>query len=204
MLGARPKRGSLMRTAAPSLALLLFALPAAAAPVPKLKAPPDFYPSAVGTKWVYGHDDGTSEHTREVTASDTKDGVTTFTVTWTEGGTTQLWELKKEAGAVYRTKQDRWAFDPAHKLLEAKMAAGDEWTSEYSYGGGKYKYTRTVGKAEVVKTPAGEFTAMPIISRNQQIDGDETTLWYADGVGLVALQHKNSQRIVLREFTRGK
>ena len=195
-----------MRTVAPSLALLLFALPAAAAPVPKLKAPPDYYPSAVGTKWVYGYEDGTNEHSREVTASGTKDGVTEFTVTWKEDGETQVWEFKKDATGVYRTRQDGRDFSPPHKLFEHRMAAGDEWTSEYTFGNGltKYQHTRTAGKAEAVKTPAGEFTAVPIVSRNQQINGDETTLWYADGVGLVALQHKNSPRVVLREFTRGK
>ncbi len=195
-----------MRTVAPSLALLLLALPAAAAPVPKLKAAPDYYPSAVGTRWVYGHEDGTNEHSREVTASASKDGVTEFTITWKEDGTTQLWDLTKDGTGVYRTRQDGREFSPPHKLFEHRMAAGDEWTSEYTFGNGlaKYQYTRTVGKAEVVKTPAGEYTAVPVVSRNQQVDGDETTLWYADGVGLVALQHKNSPRIVLREFTRGK
>jgi hypothetical protein len=192
-----------MRIVVTSLALLM-AIPAIAAPVPKLKAQPDYYPSVVGTKWVYGHEDGTNEHTREVTASSTKDGVTEFTVTWKEGGSTQVWELKKDATGVFRTKQDRWAFEPAHKLLQPKMAEGDEWTSEYTFGGGtKYSYTRTVGKAEAVKTPAGEYTAVPIVSRDLQGNSDETTLWYSDGVGLVALQHKGSPKIVLREFTPG-
>jgi hypothetical protein len=195
-----------MRAVAPSLVLLLAAHFAPAAPVPKaIKAVPDFYPSAVGTRWVYANEDGTGEHTREVTASSTKDGVTEFTVTWKEGASTQVWGLKKDATGVFRTTQDDVAFDPPHKLLQPGMAAGDEWASEYTFGGAaKYKYTRTVGKAEVVKTPAGEFTAVPIVSRNQRAKGDETTLWYADGVGLVALQHTGSPKVVLREWTKGK
>jgi hypothetical protein len=194
-----------MRIVVTSLALLVLVIPAGTAPVPKLKAQPDYYPSTVGTKWRYSQEDGTEEHTREVTASSTKDGVTEFTVTWKEDGSTQLWELTKDATGVFRTKQDQWAFDPPHQLLQPKMGEGDEWASEYTFGGrqNKYKYTRTVGKSEVVKTLAGEFTALPIVSRNLQADGDETTLWYADGVGLVALQHKGSPKIVLREFTPG-
>lgn len=195
-----------MRTVAPSLALLLLALPAAAAPVPKLKAPPDYYPTEVGTKWVYAQEDGTNEHTREVTASDTKDGVTTFTVTWKQGGTTQLWELKKDATGVYRTKEDGVEFVPPHKLFEHRMAAGDEWTSEYSYGGERntFKFSRTAGKAEAVKTPAGTYTAVPIVSRSLENAQNESTLWYANGVGLVKLEHKRGATVVLREFTRGK
>jgi hypothetical protein len=193
-----------MRTVAPSL-LILLSLPAFAAPVPKaLKAAADYYPTAVGTRWVYANEDGTNEHTREVTAAATKDGVTEFTVTWKEGDSTQLWELRKDGTGVFRTRQDGLAFDPPHKLLSPQMAAGEEWASEYTFGGARgYKYTRTVGKPEVVKTPAGVFTAVPVVSRNLRANADETTLWYADGVGMVALQHKGTPRVVLREFTPG-
>ena len=194
-----------MRTIAPSIVLLACSVPLFAAPVPKAIKAPDYYPSTVGTKWVYGEEDGTNQHTREITASNTKDGVTEFTVTWKEGDTTQLWEMKKDSTGVHRVKQDGLDFTPPHKLFEPKMSAGDEWTSEYTFGGVRgYKYSRTVGKAEAVKTPAGEYTAVPIVSRNLNLDGDETTLWYADGVGLVKLQHKGSAAVVLREFTAGK
>ncbi len=194
-----------MRTVALSLLLLGSSVPLSAAPVPKKVKAPDYYPATVGTKWVYAHEDGTNEHTREVTASATKDGVTEFTITWKEGDSTQLWEMKKDATGVHRIKQDGLAFDPPHKLFEPKMAAGDEWTSEYTFGGVRgYKYSRTVGKPEAVKAPAGEYTALPIVSRNLRTDGDETTLWYADGVGLVKLEHKGGTPVVLREFTAGK
>lgn len=188
---------------------LLFALlltPAlSAAPVPKaVKGTQDFYPSSVGTKWVYAYEDGTNEHTREVTASQEKDGVTTFTVTWKQAGQTQLWDLKKDATGVYRLKQDGLAFDPPHKLIQPKMADGEEWESEYTSGGRvTYKFVRTVGKPEQVKTPAGEFTALPINSKDLSGNTLETTLWYADGVGLVKLQAKNGTPSVLREYTPG-
>lgn len=195
-----------MRTVAPSLVLLACTCPLFAAPVPKAIKAPDYYPSVVGTKWVYAHEDGTNEHTREVTASKTKDGVTEFAVTWKEGESTQVWEMRKDATGVYRTKQDGSEFTPPHKLFEHKMAAGDEYTSEYTYGISvrPYKYSRTVGKAEVVKTPAGEYTALPVVSRNLNVNGDETTLWYADGVGLVKLEHKGDKPVLLREFSQGK
>lgn len=184
---------------------LFFLQPAPAAPVPKaVKGTQDFYPSTLGTRWVYAQEDGTREHTREVTTSQEKDGETHFTVTWKDGGQTQIWDLKKDATGVYRLKQDGVEFDPPHKLLAAKTAAGDEWTSEYSWGGRvKYKYVRTVGRPEVVKTPAGEFTAFPITSREENGRGLETTLWYADGVGLVKLQPKDGTPVVLKEYAVG-
>lgn len=193
-----------MRRVAPLFALLL--TPALmAAPVPKaVKGTQDLYPSTVGTKWVYAQEDGTREHTREVTASKEKDGVTEFTVTWKEAGQTQIWELKKDATGVYRLKQDSLAFDPPHKLIQPKMTEGEEWVSEYTFGGRTaYKYVRSVGKAEVVKTPAGEFTAIPISSTDKNGNALDTTLWYADGVGLVKLQAKGGTPIVLKEYTIG-
>jgi hypothetical protein len=193
-----------MRRAALLLPLLLS--PAvSAAPVPKaVKGTQDLYPSALGTKWVYAHEDGSNEHTREVTVSQEKDGVTTFTVTWKQGGQTQIWDLKKDATGVYRLKQDGIAFDPPHKLIQPKMTDGEEWESEYTFGGRTaYKFVRSVGKAEVVKTPAGEFTAVPINSKDLNGNTLETTLWYADGVGLVKLQAKGGVASVLKEFTPG-
>lgn len=189
-----------------ALLLTLLIAPALhAAPVPKaVKGTLDLYPSALGTKWVYAHEDGTNEHTREVTASQEKDGVTTFTVTWKQAGQTQIWDLKKDANGVYRLKQDSLAFDPPHKLLQPKMTEGEEWESEYTTGGRlTYKFVRSVGKAEQVKTPAGEFTAIPITSKDLNGNTLETTLWYADGVGLVKLQAKGGVASVLKEFTPG-
>lgn len=195
-----------MRRVAP-LALLLLLPAGTAAPVPKaLKHTQDFYPNALGTRWVYSNEDGTNEHSREVTVSQTKDGVTEYTVTWKDEARTQVWELKKDATGVYRTKQDGLAFDPPHKLLPARVAEGDEWTSEYTFGGRvEYKYKRSIGKPEVVKVPAGEYTAYPIVSRSLAGLGDlETTLWYADGVGLVKIQATGGIPIVLREYSIGK
>ncbi|MCU0703549.1 MAG: hypothetical protein MUF18_06175 [Fimbriiglobus sp.] len=193
-----------MRTIALSVALLTVVVVASAAPVPKaIKATADYYPSVVGTKWVYAYEDGTNEHSREVTAATTTDGVTEFTVLWQQGRSQQVWELKKDATGVYRTKQDGEAYTPPHKLLAPKMSAGDEWVSEYTHSGDTYKYSRSVGKAELVKTPAGEFTAIPIVSRDLSNDENESTLWYATGVGMVAIQHKAGQRIVLKEFILG-
>lgn len=195
-----------MRITVSSLALLLGSV-VVAAPVPKaLQRANDFYPSTVGTKWVYTYEDGSNEHTREVTASKTDEkGTTDFTITWKQGAATQIWELKKDATGTYRTKQDTLTFDPPHKLLPEKVADGVEWESEYSLGGGRaaYKYSRAIGKPEVVKVPAGEFTAYPIVSRNLNVNGDKTTLWYVDGVGLIKIQHESDTPIVLREFTRG-
>jgi hypothetical protein len=189
-----------------ALLLPLLFLPAApAAPVPKaVKGTQDLYPSVLGTKWVYAHEDGTNEHTREVTGSQEKDGVTHFTVTWKQGPSTQIWDLKKDATGVYRLKQDTLAFDPPHKLIQPKMTEGEEWESEYTAGGRvTYKFVRSVGKPEQVKTPAGEFTALPINSKDLSGNTLETTLWYADGVGLVKLQAKGGTASVLKEFTPG-
>ena len=192
-----------MRTA---FVLLLAPLIAVAAPVPKLKAKADFYPSAVGTKWVYANEDGTNEHSREVTASTEKDGVTTFTITWKQGAQTQTWEMTKDADGVSRVSQNGSVFDPPHPIVKQKMAEGDEWESEYTLGRGatKYHQKRTVGKEEKVKVLAGEYSAIPLASVDLNGNTIDTTLWYADGVGLVKIVPKDGVPIVLKEFVPAK
>jgi hypothetical protein len=187
-------------------ALLLVPLLALAAPVPKPKPKADFYPSAVGTKWVYAYDDGTNEHTREVTDATEKDGVTTFTITWKQGAQTQTWVMKKDADGVSRVSQNGSEFDPPHQILKAKLADGDEWASEYTLGKGttKYSHKRTVGKAESVKVPAGDYDAFPVSSVEAGGNTTDTTLWYADGVGLVKIVAKDGTPIVLKEFVPAK
>ncbi len=190
-----------------AFALLLAPLFALAAPVPKAKPKADYYPSAVGTKWVYTYDDDTNEHTREVTDATEKDGVTTFTITWKQGAQTQLWVMRKDDDGVSRVSQNGSEFDPPHQILKQKLADGDEWTSEYTLGKGgttKYTHKRTVGKAESVKVPAGEYDAFPVSSVEASGNTSDTTLWYADGVGLIKIVAKDGTPIVLKEFVAGK
>jgi hypothetical protein len=185
-------------------ALLVFLGSAVAAPVPKeLKKKQTYFPTAVGTKWVYEAEDGSDNQTREVTAATEKDGVRTLTILWKANGTTQTWELKEDATGLYRSKMGANAIDPPHHLLKSKLTEGDEWEGEYTQSGGTVKYRRTVGRPEKVTVPAGEYTAVPVTQVDPDDPDDEATVWYAEGVGMVKLLQRGSRAMLLKSVTIG-
>lgn len=176
-----------------------------AAPVPKeLSKRKVYFPTAVGTKWVYATEDGTESQTREVTAVTVKDGVRLVTILWTASGQRQEWELREDGTGIYRSKMGAAAVDPPHLLLKPKVVPGDEWDGEYVQSGRTERYHRVVGKPETVKTPAGEYEAIPVVQTNPDDENDEATVWYAEGVGMVKLHQKYSTPLVLKQVTIGK
>jgi hypothetical protein len=64
--------------------------------------------------------------------------------------------------------------------------------------------TFTVGKAEKIKVPAGEFTAFPVGRVYNPPRGADVVYWYADGVGLVKQTRNGKPEQELKSFTAGK
>jgi hypothetical protein len=112
---------------------------------------------------------------------------------------TQEFRVTDEGVAVVRVNNREYP-NPRF-IVKAGMKAGDSW--EWDAGG--YKEVRTVGKAEKVTVPAGQFEAVPLtyktVQNGQEFSG--TTVWYADGVGLVRIDHDGQPSQVLKAFTRG-
>lgn len=188
----------------PFVLLLAFGT-ALAAPVPKeLKKKKNYFPTAVGTKWEYVGEDGSDRQTREVTEAVDKDGVRVITILWSTGGTKQTWELREDATGLYRSKMGSMDIDPPQRLMNGKLAEGDEWEGEYAQGQVRERYKRVVGKAEKITTPAGEFEAIPVEQTNPDDPDDGATIWYAEGVGMVKLHQKGSSPLVLKAVTVGK
>jgi len=185
-----------------SIALITSAI---AAPVPKdLKKRKVYFPTTAGTMWEYAGEDGADRQTREVRSATEKDGVRTVTILWTADGTKQTWELREDATGLYRTKMGAATIDPPHLLLKPKVTEGDEWEGTYTQNGSEEKFRRVVGKAEKVKTPAGEFEAIPVLQTNPDDPDDEATVWYAEGIGMVKLHQKHSTPLLLKKVTIGK
>jgi hypothetical protein len=160
---------------------------AVAAPVPKeeKKAPP--YPVVVGTKWEYTHDGNVKAvSSEEVTEAEEKDGVVTIRVDvkLPDGAkTAERFEVK--GGEVWCLVSGGKKCDPPMLLCKAGVKEGDTWKSEYKIGRDGVKETVTVGKAEEITTPAGTFTAVPLVHTVQTLGAANYTTWFADGVGLV-------------------
>jgi hypothetical protein len=193
------------------LALLLFAAGVvAAAPVPKANKGPA-YPYTVGTRWEYVRNgDPKKVYVEEVVESEEKDGVVTFKVDITTDAGGKMFErYTLKGGELHVTANADGAFDPPMLIRKDVMAAGDEWETTWGFKGEGFGFTQdetlSVGKAEELTTPAGKFTAFPITRKHKGGNGG-TTMWYADGVGLIrhteAGQKEPSQE--LKSFTRGK
>lgn len=190
------------------LPLVLLVAVVTAAPVPKAKPVESYFPTAVGTKWVFEREKG-ELLTEEITEVTEKDGERRVTIRITQQGhhsdekyTVTEKEVVKRSTGPFKLdmrlqklplkERDSWEFEiPIQKAL--KCDAG----------------TMTVGKAEKIEVPAGTFEAVPVVSETTAVDGkaiptpEKCTRWYAAGVGMVKIEYAGGHR-VLKEFTPAK
>jgi hypothetical protein len=185
---------------------------AAAAPASKAPAGPDYYPTKVGTKWVF--DQGGRDVTWEVTAAETKDGETLVTVSQSiAGGEPEtIAKASVTAKGVHNVQVGPFKIDPACEL-RFPVKAGDSWAVDIPSQGGELQGstgTVTVGEVEEVEVPAGKFRAVRVETVVTAVDGKplaeprRATRWYAPGVGLVKTTAGKDVVRTLKAFTPGK
>ncbi|QEL18635.1 TapB family protein [Limnoglobus roseus] len=194
-----------------SLLIFLVGVPCtSAAPVPKVADQKPFYPTAVGTKWVYRQEK--REWMDEITAAEQRDAVTTLTVRRTEGKALSEDIFSVSADGVTWVTTDKFPIEA--RILKLPLATGDQWSVDppvvrgIRNEPGEY----TVGTAEDVTVPAGKFRAYPVqfveAERNgkkPKESGTKNTHWYAPGVGLVKFRNEKPELIrELKSFTPGK
>jgi hypothetical protein len=171
---------------------------ATAAPVPKAAKKRGYpLPLVPGTRWEYvsaGNPDQVVE-TREITAVEEKDGA----VIATQKNSNLTQQYRADADGVAVITSNGRAYKNPRVILKAGMKEGDSW----DWDADGYTETRSVGRAEKVTTPAGEWTATPITYTRGQ-PGDAITVWYADGVGLVRVDYDGQPYQLLKAFTLGK
>lgn len=182
-------------------AVLLGVTAAFAAPVPKAaKARREMLPLAVGNKWEYVSPDNPTavSETREVTAVEEKDGAAYVTQKMSNANT-QVYRVDAAGTAVVKVGSGE--YKSPRVILKPDMKEGDSW----DWDAGGYTEVRTIGKAEKVAVPAGEFEAVPIQYRYVQngTDIQKGTVWYAAGVGLVRIDYDGVPSSVLKAFTPG-
>ena len=188
--------------------LLLLADAATAAPVPK-DAPkfPDFYPTRVGTKWVYLRDN-IDEVTEEITGAEERDGAIHLTVRVKvpRDGWENTLVVSKEGlfwGANGIFTIDQW-------MVRFPVKPGAAWEVHTPLQPGLLAQAgrRTVGEPETVVVPAGTYRAYPVVfavglENNRIPDQPKSyTYWYAPQVGMVKLKYPDGKR-VLKSFTPG-
>jgi len=169
-----------------------------AAPVPKqLMKDEPYWPTAVGTKWVY--EQGGKESTQEITKVEARDGGTTRLTVRTKNGDDII---DVAPGGVTQRTVSTFTLDTL--IVRFPIKAGDSWAFAYPVQAGLHCIggKMTVGEEEDVKVPAGTFRATKVVCtvtevRGKPIDKPYTlTHWYAKGVGLVRVEWDGGERVL--------
>jgi hypothetical protein len=178
---------------------------ASAAPRPKepVKAPL-YFPTAIGTEWVYQQ--GEWEVTKRVTAVERGTDMTVVTVdrVGSVGRPTRSDQMGvSEAGVFWigSLGPDPLKPDRPACWLNLKHAPGGEWMS----AGSQHPYVAR--KPEWVEVPAGRFLAIPVEVTYTSGSGKlvKQVSWYAPEVGLVKEQVPSEDKPrVLKSFRPGK
>lgn len=154
----------------------------------------DYFPLRVGDSWKYRMTDGDTEYTVKVLSAEKQlDG-------------TLLYLLEKQAGLIihdWYSKTQGWVlmhreayvgqegleikYELPRQYLKNPLVAGEKWNWKgKSIVQAEVEERNEVTGTEVVKVPAGTFSAMKVVSLVSESTGVMTkTYWYADGVGLV-------------------
>ncbi|MBN9517068.1 hypothetical protein J0H58_00890 [bacterium] len=180
---------------------LAVACPVTAAPIPAdAKAPPLYFPTVVGAKWVYERGLGASETV--VVASVEKVGNDMVISRAGADGTTIVYAKVVVSPAGLRQDRDVTTGQLGEVwLLKTPFRSGESWVIPVEVGGGR----RTVSGPDRVDVPAGQFLAAKVVYER---GGSQLTSWYAPGVGEV----KRVERLAdgtetvtrsLRSFTQG-
>jgi hypothetical protein len=165
---------------------------------------PVYYPTRVGTKWVYLR--GGVEETRVVTRAEARAGEKVVTVE----------DVRKEGNKPYQTVSVRpdglflvsesgEAYDPPWQVLKLPFKAGEVWETTTRRTTLRIASKKTTDGEERLKVPAGEFATLRIKSEWSSGVGRAPTrssYWYAAGVGLVQID--DPPHLVLKSFTPGE
>jgi hypothetical protein len=178
-----------------------------AAPVPKgAQDPVLYFPTKVGSKWVYQW--GKEERVETITATEKSgsDTVVTLGVMVENKPVPYCKLLVSNKGLFFGTGGLQEKTFP-HCLLKIPSAKGEKW--DWMVTEVNRKATRTAFEEEEVDVPAGKFRTIRVDSE-APVGKDltqKTKQWYAVGIGWVKLVTKmgDAEEVrVLKSFTPGK
>lgn len=200
----------MIRPAMMFVTVVLCAGPMGAAPAPKDRpAGGPYFPTAVGTTWVY--ECGGEQDTLVVTAAEAKGDGTVVSTGRRIGGRLRPGEvIAVSAGGLDWVGTGAETYDPPVRRLRLPFRSGESWAIESVGPEIHLKGKATAHGPETVKVPAGEFTAVRVdfeYTFNGQVRCREQR-WYAAGVGevksIVEMTSGHPVETVLKAFTQGK
>jgi hypothetical protein len=185
---------------------------AAAAPVPKQKqVTTSFFPTAVGTRWVYNDNGGDRDLTRFIGEAKKKGDETTLIInTILPKGEIVFDEelIVSPKGMFVRKFTEAQVCNPPFCRLKYPSSPGDSWEIKCLCFENKLEGTVKVCEQEVIEVPAGKFNAFRVDWKGTGKNQDNTC-WYVAGIGSVKEFHRAevarlSVERVLKSFTPGK
>jgi hypothetical protein len=182
---------------------------AATAPVPRDAQKPriDYFPTQVGSKWVYKNTENPDwERTNVITSADEKNGAMIIRVgTQAEDGTVEHRETwKLSPSGLFQCHESREDEEAPTRYLKFPIQVGDKWDCRCT--GGTMGVATCMG-CEEVEVPAGRFKAVKVVARwkTQNIGGGEARVWFVLGIGLVKCDWGDGgAATVLHSFTAGE
>jgi hypothetical protein len=187
--------------------LMLFIALAVAPAAPRLKVQlVTFYPTRVGTCWVYDCDG--EDEKRIITAVREIDGAKLLTVEWKgpKHDKPRVETLKVSAEGVHWMGFKDEPFDPLAFMLKHPLTDGKTW--DWKLTGltiVEQKGTATVHGPETIDVPAGKFTVYRIEYLGEGREDCEPSLdriWFAD-IGAVKMEGWHGPTWMLKSFTPG-
>jgi hypothetical protein len=192
------------RTMLVILALVL-AAPVPAAPVPTHLMPetPPYYPTTVGTKWVY--DWNGRQLVETISAVEHKDGATIITLDQEQG------EQRTQASSVLRLSKEGLSrlavrgseYTEPYWLLKAPARPGDKWNVTVTFKPNdkpQQTGTKLIGDADEIEVMGKKLKAIRVIT-NLSGATETMTSWYVPGIGLV--KQTGTTKMTLLSFTSG-
>ena len=193
------------------LTLLLFAMISlvAAAPVPREAKKPrtDYFPTQVGSKWIYKHTKNAEWQRTDVITSveQIDDAKIIYVGTLTEDGSVEHREkMKLSPLGLFKMDLSDQETDFLTRHLKFPIHSGDEWECLMR---GKMG-TATCEGIEEVDVPAGRYHAVKIVARRKtetiELGEVEATGWFVLGIGPVKWGFGSGDAAeVLHSFTAG-
>jgi hypothetical protein len=188
---------------------------AVAAPAPTVVRQPIYYPTTIGTKWVYDYEVGGAvkgNPTYVVTDVAVKDGAKVVSVgsVAADGTVTPCDAVAISEQGLTRLTVPDLDLAPPLVILKLPHTAGREWPCNADYPGLAVKGTMTATGPEPVRVPAGAFDAIKVTADYRTNGGRDSrvTWWFVRDMGWVKQVRVFADGVetaeVLRTFTPGR
>jgi len=178
-----------------------------AAETAKAKAPPNYYPLKVGSKWHYQVEMGNGQKAvlvNEIAKIENIDGKDLARLETVGQGNVQATEhLSSNAQGIFRNRYNDLELSPPVCLLKYPIQEGETWTTQTKVGDLQLTIIGREGRTEEVQVPAGKYQAVTAVVETT-VDGKKirTSYWFAADVGIVKQTIDLGDQVINRQLVK--